>query len=285
VNPQGNPIDVWDSSTFDEELNKFLEPQLDLIRNYLSTDRKIFLEYDLGSGPPRPLLRPSNPFAEAFVDLQEAIDQEMESRTIRAFHYTRLTDHEVTDIRRYGVHLSTPETLRRRLEALISGSDLSRTIADKLYAQSPFHSDQFESRSGKFWMVSHPVKVDDSGVTPLMMHWGGEVASMWAKDRSLLTPLSAIGKPRVLEVAVPLSATRHSFSAGKAVLATFARSRGCIPEKQAFDLYAKDPLPPSAILAVHTEDDRSFLEMGESYPAGYVDVGIGRWKELTGEDD
>jgi hypothetical protein len=44
------------------------------------------------------------------------------------------------------------------------------------------------------------------------------------------------------------------------------------------------PLPATAVLAVHTEGDPSFGGMGRSYPAGYVDVSIGRWKELTGED-
>lgn len=277
-------IDVWNSSTFDSELNSFLEPQTDLIRNYLLTDHEIFLEYDLGRGPSRPPLRPDNRFAFAFIALQEAMMQLMERRTIRAFHYTRMMEHEVARLRRDGIHLSTPETLRQRLEVLISTRTLSRAIADKLYAQSPFHSDQLESRSDKFWMTSHPIEVHDSGVTPLMAHWGGEVASMWTRDQSLLTPLGAIGKPRIIEIAVPMLATRHSFSAGKAVLATFARSRGCISEKQAFDLYAKEQLSPSSILAVHTEGDQAFVDMGRSYPPGYVNVSIGYWKELTGED-
>lgn len=39
------------------------------------------------------------------------------------------------------------------------------------------------------------------------------------------------------------------------------------------------------MLAVHTDGDAAFAAIGKSYPPGYIDVDIGRWKELTGEED
>jgi hypothetical protein len=152
----------------------------------------------------------------------------METRTIRAFHYTRLTEDEVTSLFRSGVHVSTPETLRQRLEAVVVSGGLAGDVANRLYAESPFHSDQFHARSGKFWLTSHPVAVDDGGVVPLMEHWGGEVASMWVRDLALSAPLLKLGRARIIEIAVPLSATKHSYHAGKAVVATFARCCGAI---------------------------------------------------------
>jgi hypothetical protein len=240
-------IDVWDVRTFDAELIAALEGNADLIRDYLKMDREIFLSHDLGRGP-RSMLRPDNPHAANFLRLQEAIGREMQKRAIRAFHYTRLTDEEVGSLKRNGIHLSTPVSLKRRLNDLVRAGSLTHDIAKALYAQSPFHSDQLKSRSDKFWMVSHPIAVDDGGVVPLMKHWGGEVASMWVEDETLTSPLALIGKPRVIEVSVPMSATRHSYNAGKAVVATFARSRGSIPEKHAFDVYTFQDLPPRAIL-------------------------------------
>jgi hypothetical protein len=276
------PIDVWNSATFDVELERMLREKVELIQAHLSTDRQNFLAYDLGRE--RSALRPQNRHAANFIALEEAVAREMESRTIRAFHYTRMTDDELSVLRRDGIHLSTPETLRCRLDALVKARELPQAASDSLYEQSPFHSDQFRSRADKFWMASHPISIDDSGVVPLMKHWGGEVASMWSKDEVLLALLASIGQPRVIEIAVPVSATRHSFHAGRAVVATFARSHGCVAEKKGFDLYVKEPLPPSAILAVHSEGDRSFNAMGRGYPTGYVDVSVGYWKELTGED-
>jgi hypothetical protein len=38
-------------------------------------------------------------------------------------------------------------------------------------------------------------------------------------------------------------------------------------------------------LAAHAEGDAPFVEMGRGYPAGFIDVAIGWWKEYTGEED
>lgn len=209
----------------------------------------------------------------------------MSQRTIRAFHYTRLTENEAMVLRQEGIHLSTPLSLLRRISEVVAAGGLSGATAELLYARSPFQSDQLEARLGKFWMTSHPVVVTDSGVEPLLKRWGGEVASMWIRDKAVCAKLETLGKPRIIEVAAPLRVTNQSYQAGKAITATFARSRGSIPSKQAFDLYTKQPLEPAAVLQVHTEGDPSFTEMGVNYPPDYVDVDIGRWKELTGEED
>jgi hypothetical protein len=278
-------IDIWDPKTFDGELSAVLAKAADLVRNYMTTDHRIFLAHDLCRSPERFIIRPENPYASAFFALQEAIVERMRSRTIRAWHYTRLTAEEVEKMRDEGIHLSTPATLRARSDFLVDSGGLSPQLADALYAKSPFHSDQLGARSGKFWLVSHPVAVNNSGVEPLMAHWGGEVASFWTKDPILLAPLAATGKPRVIEFAVPLALTHHSYSAGQAVVATFGRTLGCIPGKHSFDLCVTTSLPPDSVLVVHTEGSSSFHAMGLSYPARYVDVDVGRWKELTGEDD
>jgi hypothetical protein len=277
-------IDVWNADTFDPELLDALRSNADLIRRYIDTDNRIFLEYDLERGSARPVVRPSNPFAAPYYSLLDDLNRLMVSRTIRAFHYARLTDDETATLSGSGIHLSTPDSLRRRFDALITQGLLSRLVADELYAHSPFHSDQRAARSGKFWMTSHPITVADHGVVPLLNRWGGEVASFWVANEARSAPLATLGKPRVVEIAVPLAVTRHSYNAGKAAVATFGRSLDAIPEKAAFDLYVCEPLPAQAVLAVHTEGDAAFAAMGRNYPAGYVDVDAGHWKELTSED-
>lgn len=194
-------IDVWDVRTFNSALIALLEREADLIRDYLETDRQIFLSHDLYRGPVRSILRPKNPYVFGFYDLLETIGREMQQRTMRAFHYTRLTDGEVTMLKRDGIHLSTPATLQRRLDDVVAACGLTRDVANQLYAKSPFQNDQqLEARSRKFWMTSHPTAVDDGGVKPLMKHWGGEVASMWIRNEALSTPLASLGKPRIIEL-------------------------------------------------------------------------------------
>ena len=236
-------IDVWDVRTLDPDLLMRLQANIDLIRSYFEMERQIFLSHDLGNGPGRSILRPDNPHANAFYKLLEMIGLQMETRTIRAFHYTRLTDDEVISLLRNGIHGSTPETLRQRLEVVVASGYLDRDVADRLYAASPFHSEQRRFRSGKFWLTSYPATVDDRGVIPLMERWGGEVASMWVSDPALLEPLLKLGRARVIEVAAPLRVTNHSYDASRAVVATFARWRGAIPSTFAFDLYVETALP------------------------------------------
>jgi hypothetical protein len=278
-------IDVWDAKTFDEELAAFLAKEAELVRNYLTTDHSIFLSHDLGRDSRGSILRPENPYSSAFNALKNAITAQMRYRTIRAWHYTRLTDPELTTLWCEGIHLSTPTTLRARLDALVKSGGLSMQLADAVYAGSPFHSDQKEIRSNKFWMVSHPLVIDDGDVRPLMAHWGGEVASGWMKDPTLLKQLATTGKPCVLQLSVPLALTRQSYFAGAAVIATFGRSLGCIPSKHSFVLYVTASLPPDAVLKIVSEGDATFHRIGRGYPEGYIDVDIGRWEELTGEDD
>jgi len=236
-------------------------------------------------GPKRSLLRPNNPYAYSFLALTEYVGNEMWSRNIRAWHYTRLTNSELKLLQRDGIHLSTPQALRARLDALVASEELSAQIADSLFDLSPLQRGQLEIRTNRFWMASHPVTIDDGGVEPLMSHWGGEVASMWITEPSLLDPLSAIGKPCVLEVNVPLSLTQHCYPAGEAVVATYARSLGCISDNRGFSLYVSAPLPPSAVERVHSVDDRNFHLLGRGYPERYVDVMVNFWKELSGEED
>ncbi len=279
------PIDVWDLATFDPELTGRLTPHAGLVADYFARDHAIFLGHDLGRGPGRSLLRPDNPYADRFQAFREGLIEVLKARTIRAWHYTRLTDAEVDALRREGPHVSTPVTLKRRLGTLVEARALSAAQAAALYAASPFHTDQRDARSDKFWMVSHPLAIDDGGVEPLMAHWGGEGASMFQRDPDLLGPLARIGRPRIVELAIPLSATRHAYCAVEAVVATFGRAEGAIPSKQAFDLYIGAALPGDAVREIHTEGEATFAAMGRTHPRGFVDVDLGRWKELAGEED
>jgi hypothetical protein len=259
-------IDVWNAKTFDCELSATLAEEADLVRNYMTTEHRIFLAHDLGRALERSVVRPDNPYASSFHAFEEAIGELMRSRVMRAWHYTRLTEAEVDRLWHEGIHLSTPETLRSRFDLLVASGEVSAHLADALYAASPFHGEQLEARINKFWMVSHPVVIHDRGVEPLMAHWGGEVASFCTKDPVLLSPIAAVGQPRVIELTVPLALTRHNGSAGKAAVATFGRTLGCIVGKHFFDLCATTPLRPDSVLRVHSEGDSSFQAMGTRLP-------------------
>jgi hypothetical protein len=215
-----------------------------------------------------------------YNELLEKLGQEMQARTIRAWHYTRLTNAEVDNIRSYGIYLSTLETVRERIDAQVAASLLSAEIADALFAASPFHHrEQIGARSNKLWMTSYPHPVNDSGVTLLLNNWGGEAVYFWLREPALQALVTKIGVPRVLEVAVPLDATRHAYSAGRAVAATFALTLGCKVTPEAFDLYCIRPLGAESVVAIQSEGEPNFAALAQGYP---LEFRAASWSDADG---
>lgn len=269
-------IDVWDTGTFDAELRGDLDVHADVIRGYMLTSRRQGLERE-ASDHTKP--HPENPYAGEFIWVKDHIMQLMEARTIRAWHYTRMTDTEIDALRQGGIYPSNLDNIRSRLAAQVAAGTFSHEVADRLFSDSPYQSDQRGSRSNKFWMVSHPVDTEDGGVELLLESWGGEAVYFWQRDAALQDLLKRIGRPRVLEIAMPLMHSRHAYSAAVAIVATYGRTLGCRPDKHAFDLYTHQPLGPEHILSVHSEGEPSFGTLARGYPAGFVDVNIGHWDE------
>ena len=90
----------------------------------------------------------------------------------------------------------------------------------------------------------------------------------WLKDPELIERVKSFGRPRVIELAIPLEVTRHAYSAATAVVATFLRTPGCDPDWSAFDLYTTSALGADAVLNIHTEGEPLFAALARGYPAG-----------------
>jgi hypothetical protein len=71
-------------------------------------------------------------------------------------------------------------------------------------------------------------------------------------------------------MAVPLDATNRAYSAAEAVVATFAQTLGCKPDKKAFDLYSTENLGPEHVLKIHTDGDPNFAILARGYPANFI---------------
>ncbi|MBC7140182.1 MAG: hypothetical protein H5U17_15990 [Defluviimonas sp.] len=247
-------IDTSNPTTFDPELLVVLRENHTLICDYLIRNREIFETYDNYYGSGRPISRPDNPHWSPFQAFQENLVPLMETKVIKGFHYTRMTDAEVESMFADGVRLSTPAFLETRLRSLVSAGFLTIDEVKKILVESPFKT-QLDSRQNMFWMVSSRLPIDHGGVEPLLATWGGEVASMHLTDHALLAKLQSIGRPRVIEVAVPLSATNKAYSAACAVVAAYALQHGWPSEKGVFDFFAMKELPADAILHVFTQGE------------------------------
>lgn len=265
-------IDIWDVRTFDTELLGELRSYSDLIKSYMDTEIEIFLEREASCHRGIPI---ENPYGGSYVWLLEHIMDYMKSRVIRAWHYTRLTEPETVRLKASGIHVSTVDALRERLSFLVSLGDFSNEVADALFSASPFNNrKQLTARSGQFWMTSHPIPIDEGGVTPLLSNWGGESVHFWLQDTKLQHLVSKIGKPRVVEVAVPLVRTRKAYAAADGVLGAWGRSLACKPPREAFDLYVEQALGPDSVLKVITEDEAQFAALAKGYPKGFTTAEI-----------
>ena len=259
-------IDVWDVETFDGELSETLRANAALITSYMTTYREIFHErHILGILPSR-----QNPYADDFMSLvEQELQPAMQSRALRAWHYTRLNDAEVENFRVQGIYLSTLETLRRRLDDQVAAGSFTAEIANALFAASPFH-EQNDSRSNQFWMVSEPVPIDDGGVSLLLGKWGGEATYFWLQDPGLEKLVASLGIPRVIEIAVPPNVTKVAYPAARAVVNAFARKRGLKCEDwAAFEFYSMQPLGPHSVIAVHSGGEPDFEALARGYPAAF----------------
>lgn len=246
-------IDTSDPRTFDEELLAVLRDNHALIQNYLMRECEIFETYDNYYGAGRPPSRPDNHFWPPFQALRDDLIPLMETRVIRGFHYTRMTEAELEIMRADGIRLSTPSFLEARLNSFVSEGLLTIDEVQAILDQSPFKT-QLEIRQNMFWMVSSRLPMEDYGVKPLLAAWGGEVASMHLKDNAIFAKLKSIGRPRMIEVGAPLSATNKTYSAACGVIGAYALQHGWPSEDGVFDFYVNRDLPADAILDVFTQE-------------------------------
>lgn len=259
------PIDIWNAATFDDALARILADAADLIGNYFDRSELQRQEREIWDlrGPP-----PSNDFAGDFLALKDALAVSIKDRTIRGWHYARLTDEEVAAIVSFGIQASSLEIIRARVDAQVAAGRLTPDEAAALLAGSPYQGEQHDVRTGRFWLTSNPQPIDDAGVVPLLARWGGEAISFGLRDEALRSRLEEIGRPRVIEVAVPVASTDRAYSVACVIISTFARTLGRRGDLSSIDLCVIRDLGAEAILAVHSEGDEALNEIGRGYPPG-----------------
>lgn len=261
-------IDVWDVATFDADLRSYLEQHAALIRDFWAESRRLFEERE------RQTVRgyhEQNRFGPPHSTLYADVSDMMAMRTIRAWHYTRLTDGEVASVKANGMHPMSLDLIRQRLDAMIEGGALTSKIADDLFAASPYNHQIEGNRDGKIWLSSQPFELDDSMVTGLVTGWGGESLNFDHQDGPMAVFLGTVGQPRVVEVALPLRITTRIDSAAKDVVDAYSFTLGCEGAwSGGSDIVAVEPIAPAQILAVHSPGERDFERFGRGYPAAWI---------------
>lgn len=257
-------IDLWNPSTFNAELQRALTAESQLVFDYHSEARRLMDEH-LNSSPYQSLN--PNRFSSSYLSFQEhELTPILAQSRIRAWHYARLLEHEV-DAMQQRLAPSSLEFLQKRLHDLVAMELLTQEEADKVFNESPFHS-QGDSRSGRLWAVTVPLHYSDGGVSPLLGSWGGESAYFWLSDKSLATKLRSFGLPRILEIEAALSDGLNAFSVSSTVLEAWAKELGVSVVPNGCDLAITNCLGTAKLMRVHTEGQSTFEAVAKTYPEG-----------------
>jgi hypothetical protein len=258
-------IDVWDIDTFDTELRSYLEQQSELIRNFWAESRRLFEEREKQTVRG---FHEQNVFGPPHSALRDDITVMMGKRTIRAWHYTRLTDGEAAGIQANGMLPMSLDLIRRRLDVMVEAGELTSTVADNLFAASPYHEQIEGNRNDKIWLSSQPFEMDDSMVTGLVTGWGGESLNFVHQEGPIAALLASIGRPRVIEFALPLRITTRIDSAAKDVVDAYSFALGCEGAwGGGSDIVAVESILPEWIVAIHSPGEAHFESFGRGYPA------------------
>lgn len=258
------PYNLLDIKTFDDELIALLDKGKNIILAYLNAEREKSAAFEAAPENMKTIVKLSpNPHWDEYDNLvNNMIANLLHSRSILAYHYTRLTDDEVDYIHEHGFEPSTPQSLQRRLNARALAGDLDLAVAEKIYRLSPLQL-KANGREGLFWMTAVAKPTNDGEVEALLGFWGGEVSYMPHLDVSTHVP--KIGRSRVFEISLPLNVAKQVSSAAKTIVSTYLRSLGLSAGISDFDISTGTALPPNVIVRVLTEGEPEFLELGRQY--------------------
>jgi hypothetical protein len=265
-------IDLWDIGTYDSDIRDHLDSYKEVITGYLDLERKkdIMVTVLATWEPIRP-----NPFAADYMSAVESLGPIMAAKTVRAFHYSRMTDDEVQAVQAEGIVPTSVDSLKQRVDRQVISGTLTREQGDLIIDRGPLQTAAFGVRHG-FWSTSSPIHPDNAAVNLLVDHWGGESA-YWLftgpEDRPMVEVLKRIGRGRVIEIAMSLKDPNGGlagFSAARTAVRGYVRSLDHQIYPEALDLALEHPLPASHILKVHTEGEDGYIAMGRGYPSNYV---------------
>ncbi len=171
-------------------------------------------------------------------------------RVVRAYHATRLLDHEVSMIEHRGLRLLSVKLLSDRIEAAFSNACITATERDYFHAAHVFATHEDENRRGQtcLFLGTYVLREDPDLLQDLLGIWGGEGLYMTSASRHAEDRLRTLGRPAVVVVDVDLSAGWSTYKAWPGLQQLFA---GTLLGLQASaDVFYSKPVPPRQVRAI-----------------------------------
>jgi hypothetical protein len=185
---------------------------------------------------------------EALPNLAEELRGLFVGRLLRAYHATRLLDHEITMIRRQGLRVLEEALILQRIEEVSRRGHLSGAERDQLVSGNVFSEGKSHGRAGhvSLFLSRTPLDRRVSGVWSLLTTWGGEGIYMAHGGHALREKLGELGTPTIVVVDVDLGPDPEIHGIYPELWKLYV-GRLLGREPQGADLFYKSPVPPECI--------------------------------------
>ena len=261
-------IKIWNPATYPDSINQIININIEFIENYWKYE-KYLDELDSDRNIESIGIRiEGNKYYHPYFDAIHKISEALVGEMVFAYHYTRMVDEEVDDLRRYGFQLSTVDFLSERTQRLVVLGIISESEREHILIQSPLLHTGFGKRNDQIWFATDPFRLDSSNVNLLVGHWGGESA-YWCVRGELLEKLQEIGQPRVIEVQLECGKevdSQKRSSLARVICDRYAAQCGLVNFYSGVDICVRVTIPAKNIIGVISPDEKEFLGFGVSYP-------------------
>ncbi len=185
---------------------------------------------------------------------------------VRAYHATRLLDHEVQMIRTQGLRLLSAESVKERINAAYEHSCISAAEQDMLHRSHVFESGEAEYRAGQccFFLPEAMLWNRPPDINPLLSTWGGEAIKKSSRAATLPAKLRKLGKPAVVVAHLDLSPGQE--------IQVFPGIQKVFParllnlEDIGADVFHRRPVPAEHIIAIWQPGDAEYDKF-EDFPS------------------
>lgn len=170
---------------------------------------------------------------------------------VKAYHATRLLDHEVTAIREQGLRLLNEELVAGRIMRAYEGGVISDEQRSHLMKNHVFaRKFQASIRKGRVCLIlsRHTLDEEANGLWRLLAQWGGE-GIYWTQGEEFERQLQDFGRPTIVVAGLDLSDPDSGHLIFPGLLHAFVGTVLNL-EKRGAEVHYREPVPPEAILDV-----------------------------------
>jgi hypothetical protein len=257
-----HPIYADDETTWPHVLVSAFERAFPLLQIYEADRQRIdrLCEVDIAMRCNAPTAKGT----DSRLELIAAADRELATQKLVGYHASRLDATEVRCILRTGLRPLSRALVDERINRQVSLRNLSKDIAERLRTKNAANDVDAGQRLGLVhFCFSRSLLQSESGMSRLLAYWGGEALyRCYETDETVGTVLRSIGKPAIVEAAVPVYAIKAFLSIGERLLNAFLWRRGVSAEHASeFEGYTHESVPGEDIMQVTTSDERRFHEL------------------------